>query len=114
MVQREQLTRAAERLIAEHVESVGTLDLLLLLHGGRGREWSSAELCETLRCPDGWIEGRLAQLIELGLLAEVGDDRYQYRRGGRFGPAVDDIARVCRRDRATVTRRIFTRSPFAS
>jgi hypothetical protein len=113
MAEREQLTRAAERLIAEHVDSVGALDLLLLLHGGRDRTWSSTELCEALRCPDGWIEEQLARLVALGLLAEAEDDRYRYRRGRRFGPAVDDIARMCRRDRATVTRRIFARSPFA-
>jgi hypothetical protein len=113
VAEREELTRAAERLIAEHVDSVGTLDLLLLLHGGRDRTWTSVELCENLRCPEGWIEGRLALLIHLGLLAEVEDDRYQYRRGRRFGSAVDDIARVCRRNRAAVTRLIFARSPFA-
>lgn len=107
------LTRAADRLLAKHVDSVGALDLLLLLHGGRDRAWSSDELCRALRCPEPWVEGQLVQLIGLELLAEVDDGRYQYRRGRRFGPAVDDIARVCRRDRAAVTRRIFARSPFA-
>jgi hypothetical protein len=108
-----ELTRAAERLLAEHVDSVGALDLLLLLHGGRDRSWSADELCQSVRCPESWIEGQLVQLIALELLAEVEYGRYEYRRGRRFGPAVDEIAHACRRDRAAVTRRIFARSPFA-
>jgi hypothetical protein len=107
------LTRAAEKLIAEHIESVGVLDLLLLLHGGRDRAWSSAELCHALRCPEGWIEPQLAALMALDLLTEVQADQFKFRRGRRFGSAVDEIARVCRRDRQVVTRRIFARPPSA-
>jgi hypothetical protein len=107
----EPLTPAAARFIAGHVGSVGTLDLILLLHGARDRVWTRADLCRTLRCPDPWIEGQLAGLVELELLTPVGEDRYCYRRGPRYGGAVDDIARACRHDRGAVTRRIFARSP---
>lgn len=108
-----ELTRAAERLIAEHVDSVGALDLLLLLHGGRDRPWGVDEICRTLRCPESWVESQLAQLILLGLLSETGVGHYVYQRDRRLGPAVDEIAHVWRRDRASVTRRIFARPPFA-
>jgi hypothetical protein len=104
------LTRAAERLIFRHIDSVGALDLLLVLHGGRERDWSVDELCRTLRCPPAWAEDQLARLLAIGLLAESDDGRYQYRRGREYGPAVDQIARACRRDRAAVTRLIFARS----
>jgi hypothetical protein len=107
---RAQLTRAAERLISAHVESVGALDLLLLLHDHRDRDWSLGELCRELRCPEGWAEGELRRLGRLELVAPAGEGRYRYRRGRRHGPAVDEIARVCRRDRAAVTRLIFARS----
>jgi hypothetical protein len=107
------LTRAAERLIAEHVDSVGTLDLLLLLHDSRDRAWSAEELCQALRCPEAWVEVQLVRLSELGLLAEAEDGRHTYRRGRRHGAAVDAIAHAYRRDRAAVTRRIFAQSPFA-
>jgi hypothetical protein len=106
------LTRAAERLIAEHVDSVGALDLLLLLHGGRDRAWSAEELCRALRCPETWVEGQIARLIELGLLAATENGRHQYRRGRRHGPAVDELARAHRRDGAALKRRIFARPPF--
>jgi hypothetical protein len=105
------LTRAAERLIARHIHSVGTLDLLLLLHGGRDRDWSLEELCRVLRCPDGWAEEQIAELAAIGLVAATSERRYQYRRGRPYGPATDAVARACRRDRAAVTRLIFARPP---
>jgi hypothetical protein len=104
------LTRAAERLITQHIDSVGALDLLLLLHGERERDWSVDELCRALRCPRAWAEDQLARLAAIGLVADVGDGRYEYRRGRQYGPAVDEIARACRRDRAEVTRLVFARA----
>jgi hypothetical protein len=102
-----QLPRAAERLIARHVESVGALDLLLLLHAGRDRDWSLDELCTALRCPAPWAEGQLRDFIVIDLAREVADGRYRYERGRQHGAAVDAIARACRHDRAAVTRLVF-------
>ena len=103
------LTHAAERLIARHIESVGTLDLLLLVHAARDRDWSTEELCEALRCPAAWVPEQIARLEAAGLLVEVSPARYRYTRGRRYGPAVDELARVCRHDRGDVTRLIFAR-----
>ena len=105
------LSRAAERLIMRHIDSVGALDLLLLLHGTRDRDWSRAELCDELRCPERWAAGQLRALERLGLAIEAGDGRYRYQRGRQDGPAVDGIARMCRHDRARVIRMIFQRPP---
>ena len=105
------LTRSAEQLIARHVDSVGALDLLLLVHDRRDRDWSAEELCEALRCPDRWAAEQIARLEALDLLGEVAPQRYRYLRGRRFGAAVDEIARAWRRDRAAVTRQIFARPP---
>jgi DNA-binding IclR family transcriptional regulator len=103
-----ELTRTAERLITRHVDSVGALDLLLLLHAGRDRDWSIAELCEALGCPASWARARLQRLDGLGLVMTV-DGRHRFRRDPTLGPDVDELARVCRTDRAAVTRLIFTR-----
>lgn len=105
------LSRSAEQLIARHIDSVGALDLLLLVHEHRDRDWSADELCEIVRCPDGWAAEQIARLEALDLLDEVVPERYRYRSGGRHGPAVEEIARACRRDRAAVTRLIFARPP---
>jgi hypothetical protein len=103
------LSRSAEQLIARHVDSVGTLDLLLLVHARRDRDWSVQELCDNLRCPDSWAADQIARLQALELLVEVEPQRYRFKRGRRHGAAVDEIARACRRDRAEVTRAIFAR-----
>ena len=104
-----QLSRSAERLITRYVDSVGALDLLLLVHAGRDRDWSADELCDALRCPTAWVAEQIRRLEKAELLTEVADGRYRYRRGRRYGPAVDEIARAFRRDRAGLTRRIFAR-----
>jgi hypothetical protein len=104
-----QLSRAAERLISRHVNSAGALDLLLLLHGTRDREWELHELCEALRCPERWATGQLRKLGAVGLVAVSTRGRYRYERGRQYGPAADELARACRRDRAAVTRLIFAR-----
>lgn len=101
------MTPAAERLILQHIDSVGSLDLLLLLHGGRERDWSVTQLCRSVRCPEGWAADQLARLVAIGLVDQKQDGRYEYRSGRRYGPAVDQIARACRRDHAEVTRLIF-------
>jgi hypothetical protein len=102
-----QLPRAAERLIARDIESVGALDLLLLLHGGRDRDWSLAELCDALRCPEAWAEDQLRRLAAIDLARTGADGRHRYRRGRQYGPAVDAIARASRHNRAAVTRLVF-------
>jgi hypothetical protein len=111
----EHLTLAAEQLLASHIDSVGALDLLLLLHGRRDRDWSAAELCETLRCPDAWAVEQLSRLCAVELVSGGSDGRYRYVDGREYGASVDAIAHACRHDRASVTRRIFARpgSQFA-
>lgn len=105
------LSRAAKRLISRHVDSVGALDLLLLMHAGRDRDFSQAELCERLRCPESWAADQIARLQSGQMVAEVAEGLYRYRRGPEYGVAVDEIARACRRDRAAVTRLIFAHPP---
>ena len=43
-----ELTSSAQRLLTRHVDSVGALDLLLLIHRTRDRDWGVDELCEQL------------------------------------------------------------------
>lgn len=104
-----ELSATAQQLLARHVESVGALDLLLLLH--ERRDWDVRELCVELRCPRPWAEAQLARLADAGLVAEDAPGHVHYRRGPRFGPAADEIARACRQHRGAVARFIFARRP---
>jgi hypothetical protein len=65
-----ELPRETRRLLAEHVHSVGELDLLMLLDGDRTREWRVEKICDALRCPRSWAERRLSAMVGAGLLVE--------------------------------------------
>ena len=103
----ENLSSPAQRLITRYVDSVGTLDLLLLIHHERERDWSLDELREQLRAPAAWTAEQLGRLATAGVLVEL-DGRFRYQPDHEFGTAVDELAR---HDRAAVTRMIFARPP---
>ena len=56
-------------LIQKHVHSVGVLELLMLLHAGRDRSWSVAEICAALGCPQAWASAELHAMERAGLIA---------------------------------------------
>jgi len=81
------LPRDVRRFLADHVRSVGDLELLMLLHGDPERTWSPEVLCEALRCPPSWPTARLEAMAAAGLVARDGT-------GWRFQPADDDLQRA--------------------
>lgn len=102
------LPRHVRRFLADHVGSVGDLELLMLLHGDRERVWSSEELCDVLRCPPNWPTARLQAMAAAGLV--VRDET-----GWRFHPAddvveraADDLAHEYRARTRDVVRFIFS------
>ena len=101
------LTRDAERLIARHVDSVGVLDLLLLLRGAPDRSWTRDAIREELACPLGWAERELERLRHGGLARHDGGGYRYAPSSARQRAAIDSLARACRSDRAAVTRLIF-------
>jgi hypothetical protein len=105
------LSGAAQRLITRHVDSVGALDLLLLMHRTADRDWRLAELCAELRCPSAWAVKQLRVLDALGLVIQPAPGRHRYVRGRQHGPAVDEIALVHRDDPASVAKLVFARPP---
>jgi hypothetical protein len=103
-----ELSSSAERLLGTHIDSVGALDLLLALHDEPRREWTLAEICETLRCPEAWAGEQLERFRAAGLCAPAGSSSERFRyTDGKWGRAVEELARVYRHDRAAVTRFVF-------
>ena len=101
------LTCDAQRLIARHVDSVGVLDLLLLLRGEPDRVWTRDAVRDALVCPPGWAQRELERLRHGGL-ARSDEGGYRYApSSARHRAAVESVARACKRDRAAVTRLIF-------
>jgi DNA-binding IclR family transcriptional regulator len=102
--------RDVRRLIAEHVHSVGALDLLVLLRDDRGRSWTAGEIADALDCPAPWAERELAQLRAGGLVKADGEGRYAYRpHSARLAKAMDALARAYATDTREVVRLIFAK-----
>lgn len=94
-------------LLRRHVRSVGTLELLLLLHAERDRSWAPEEICDALQCPRRWALTQLEAMVRGGLL-EPDDGEW------RFAPASDELERATaalqeayRRDSRAVVRFVF-------
>ena len=88
------LPQEVQDLLGGPVESYGHLAILLLAHGQPMRDWSCAELAETLRIPTQLAEGAVSGLRAAGLLhADPKADvlRYKYARGATDG-AIGQLA----------------------
>ena len=80
------------RLVAEHVNSIGALDLVLLLRGGQQEWWRVEEITQCLRCPRRWAATHLEQMRHSGLLDALDDGRFSFRpRDERLRAAVDAL-----------------------
>ncbi len=100
------------RFINANIESVGQLELLLLIRDGRDRDWSAVEASRALASSPESTALRLADLDDHGLVARrEGPDgaRYRYRPSS---PAVDAtigaLADAYARRRTTVIKLIFS------
>jgi DNA-binding IclR family transcriptional regulator len=96
-------------LLEQAVDSVGTVELLLLMRSEDGRPRSVAELSAALRSPGSWTESQLAALAGAGLVAQDGDGGWRYApTDERLARAADELAAAWRRDRRAVRRWVFT------
>jgi hypothetical protein len=97
------ISRDVRSFVADHVHSIAQLELLLLLHGEPGQAYTAAEAGRTLRAPERFVGGQLADFYAAGVLSA--DDSvppaYRFDRSGRHARVVDDLAAcVGRRKRA--------------
>jgi hypothetical protein len=67
-VSEEGIAPDVQAFIASHVESVGELEVLLLLYHSRPRAWKADDLARELRIDPAWAAEQLAQLCARGLL----------------------------------------------
>lgn len=99
---------AVERLLQDHITSVGTLELLLLLHRDGARDYGIDELCAELGSPRSWAELQLNALARGRLVALGPQGRWSYAPAtAGLASAVDDLARAYEEDRHAVSRWIF-------
>ena len=74
--------------IAERIDSVVQLEVLLLTHADPARSWTAAAVAEQLRIDSAWAAGQLNELAARGLLSPSQDSE---NGGFRYAPATPEL-----------------------
>ena len=101
------------RLIADHVESVSQLEVLLLLQEGRDELWTSGEVARRLKTAPEIAEASLAKFARAGIAAvevdQGGEACFAYRPATpALRSAVDGLAEKYATHKTTVISLIFS------
>jgi hypothetical protein len=109
----ERIPREVQRFVAERIDSVGLLEVLLLLESDPARTWSVPEVSAALRSERTWAEVQLEYLrVEGLLLADGQEPRYRYDPvRPEVEPAVAWLADAFETRRADVIKLIFSQRP---
>lgn len=109
------LSDAARRLILEHIDSVGRLDLLLVLYGDPRDRWTAARMARQMRAPEKWTLAQLRALTDAGILrcdSSGADPAWSYDPADEpRSTAVQELVTACRLDWPAVTEVVATRRP---
>jgi DNA-binding Lrp family transcriptional regulator len=95
-------------LVGEHIVSVEQLEVLLLLHQHRDREWSAAQVNDEIKSSVNSVRERLANLESRGFLRRQGD-RYRYDAANVNDAAVAELAIAYLQRRFTIIEMIFSK-----
>ncbi|MGE0027662.1 MAG: hypothetical protein AB7O78_00035 [Thermoleophilia bacterium] len=108
---------ALRAFVAEHISSVGELELLLLLRGDPHRAWTAREAASRLHHVPDWVADRLERLVRARMVIRLAGDHVAYR----FGPAdaalersVEAVAEAFRARRASMISLIYARPEGAA
>jgi hypothetical protein len=110
----ERVPREVRRFIAGNIDSVGQLEVLLLIRSDAERYWSAAEVSRALRSGRSWAEVQLEYLRVEGLLeaGESNDPRYRYDPARpELEPVIARLSEAFESQRAEVIRLVFSRHP---
>ena len=108
----EGITPQARALIADHIESVMQLELLLLLSDRRDRVWTADDVAHEMRIDPVWTAAQLQGLAGRGLVEAMSGSPTQFRyapRAPELDQAVADLAKAYADRRVTVIGLIFSK-----
>lgn len=95
-------------MIAESIDSVEQLEILLLLRSEPEKAWSAEEIDSRIKSSLSSIRSRLAGLEKYGLVHRS-DDRHRYDPAPEVQIAVDELAVAYDESRYTVIDLIFAK-----
>lgn len=106
------LSEEAKKFITEQINSLEQLEILLLLHERRDKEWTAQEVSHELRLSQSSVATRLADLQKQGLLAveEASDPLYRYDpQNPTIEATIDSLVQLYPNYRFTVINLIFSK-----
>ena len=110
----ESIPQDVRQFVAACVDSVGQLEVLLLLHGRADRAWTAAQGGEELRVDAGWVTSQLDDLCRRGILARAEAAEPQYRftpADPAVGRTIASLAALYTTHRVTIISMIFSTPP---
>jgi hypothetical protein len=107
-VQESGVPAPVRRFIAGHIESVGQLEVLLLLRAAADKEWTTDEVARAIVTQPASATGWLEQLRADGLVA-LNAERYRYCPPNGVERAIDDLAESYAKYRVAVIGLIFSK-----
>jgi hypothetical protein len=96
------------QLIAQHIDSIEQLEVLLLLRNQRERSWTVDAIIDQMRSSANSVQTRLRGLVQHGLV-EHQDGAYRYATGADLDSAVGDLASAYAEQRFSVIDLIFSK-----
>lgn len=105
------IPRDVKRFIADHIDSVEALEVLLLLRNDPAREWSAEEVSRELYTQTDSAAKRLTELQSINLLVVTDEPNllYRYSPGtGELDHTVSELAKAYKERRVTVIGLIFS------
>lgn len=97
-----------DSFIAQFIDSVGQVEILLLVRTQRDRQWTVDEISRQLRSTPHSVSLRLAQLEERGLVMRS-EEGFAYAARPKVDELVERLARAYDERRTSVIERIFSR-----
>ncbi len=97
------------RFIAGHIESVGQLEVLLLLRAAADKDWTSEEVARAVVTQPGSALGWLDRLTSDGLLAKSGNQYRYCPPNDHAEQAIDELAESYAKYRVAVIGLIFSK-----
>jgi hypothetical protein len=105
-----------QNLISDVIDSVGTLEMLLLLYRRPEREWFCDDVAGEMRVERDWVQSQLLTLVRAGLFCESGRQTRSYRyypASMELNAAVAELARTYATRSPTVISFIHSRPAAA-
>lgn len=103
------IPRHVESFIKAYLSSVAQLEILLLVHRGRGHSFTPAAVAEELRIDPVWAKTELERLHAAGVVGTpAGQPEYCYApTASEVDAAVGDLAQAYKTHRVSVITAIF-------